>query len=295
MYINHILIERFRNLENIELGPFSAPSNFSDLLCIAGPNGSGKSSVLEILTYGLTNRYSWQFHNRRSITDHAFAIKIGLTSEEAQRVIAAAGEPDRDEIANFINGQRGYWLFVNTNNRPTKPFNDAINEKVHGLVSREFANFQRKLGFYIQSDRSYGARGYDNRKIFAWRNRLSDQYLGQISYQFADNQYSDMYEYLVEQSYHYIYDLGLYQQAVDLGSAADRPSNPLAKYNALLSRLFPGHTFEQVDQSNLGLFVKLPNNQVIPFADMSSGEKEVFFLLLLFYPTRRLQLNNRCR
>jgi DNA repair exonuclease SbcCD ATPase subunit len=101
MYIRHIRIERFRNLLDIEFGSFTIPSAFADLICIAGPNGAGKSSALEILTFGLTNRYSWQYYNSRTIEEHSFSIQIGLTGEEISRVLLASHESRREDCKTF--------------------------------------------------------------------------------------------------------------------------------------------------------------------------------------------------
>ena len=53
-------------------------------------------------------------------------------------------------------------------------------------------------------------------------------------------------------------------------------------YNELLGKLFPGYSFIDVSPDDLSLKVKLASGSTIPFQDMSSGEKEVFFILSFF-------------
>ena len=105
MYIAQLNVADFRQLKNIEVGPFNAPSGLGELIVLAGPNGSGKSSVLELLFYGIASRYSWQYYSSRRITDHSFAIRIGLSDLELQE-LRQDNQPD--EILAYANAQRGY-------------------------------------------------------------------------------------------------------------------------------------------------------------------------------------------
>ncbi len=81
MHIERMKVGRFRLIHDFEFGPFHEPADYSELIVSAGPNGSGKSSILELLSYGLTSRYSWQYYQSRHMTEHSFAIKVGLTQE----------------------------------------------------------------------------------------------------------------------------------------------------------------------------------------------------------------------
>src|SRR5688572_2386723 len=89
MYISQLRIAKFRRLQNIDIGPFREPIGLGELIVLAGANGSGKSSVLELLSYGITNRYSWQYYQSRSITEHSFAVRVGLTEAEISRLQGA--------------------------------------------------------------------------------------------------------------------------------------------------------------------------------------------------------------
>ena len=157
-----------------------------------------------------------------------------------------------------------------------------LNERVHGLVSIKFQNFTRQLGFFLRADRGYGTRSYDRRRLFEWKNRLQPQHFNNISFGATTTQYEDMYDFLVEQSYHHIYDLGLYHRNLSLGITGNPPEDPLKPYNELLGKLFPGYSFVEASADDLSIKVRLSNGTVLPFQDLSSGEKEVFFILSFF-------------
>ena len=91
-----------------------------------------------------------------------------------------------------------------------------------------------------------------------------------------------MYDFLVEQSYHYIYQLGLHHKNAVRGGGEEEPTDPLIAYNSLLEDLFPGYSFVNATAEDLSLKVQLPTGHVLPFQDLSSGEKEVFFILSFF-------------
>jgi energy-coupling factor transporter ATP-binding protein EcfA2 len=95
-----------------------------------------------------------------------------------------------------------------------------------------------------------------------------------------------MYDFLIQQRYHYLNQLGEYYDLRDKGrllQEAQRPEDPLKSYDALLTRLFPEYSFgekSEIPPSNI--YVRLPEDKLVAFTDLSSGEKEVFFLLSFF-------------
>lgn len=278
VYVEKMIIGRFRHMQDISVGPLHEPGATSELNVLAGANGSGKSSVLELLSYGLASRYSWQYYESRKITEHAFAIRIGLTSAEIAELTA---EEKNNPTVEYAQQHRGYWMQVNMAEEIPEGEAD-VNERVHGLVSRKFRNFSRRLGFFVRSDRGYGAHNYRKDRLFNWRHRLKPDYYGSISYTSTDAQYRDMYEFLLEQSYHYVYGLGTYLKKLESPDGPPKPSDPLLPYNELMGKLFPGYSFADLDEETFALNVRLPNGVIIPFHDLSSGEKEVFFILSFF-------------
>lgn len=86
MFIERMIVERFRHLKDVELGPFRQPADIGELIVLAGPNGSGKSSLLELLSLGLANRYNYQYYQARQMTEHAFGIKLALSETELAKL-----------------------------------------------------------------------------------------------------------------------------------------------------------------------------------------------------------------
>ena len=67
MFIERVLVERFRHLQNADIGPFRQPAEIGELIVPAGPNGGGKSSLLELLSLGIATRYNYQYYQARQI------------------------------------------------------------------------------------------------------------------------------------------------------------------------------------------------------------------------------------
>ena len=99
------------------------------------------------------------------------------------------------------------------------PAEMAINQRLHGIVSRQFQNFTKKLGFFLRADRGYTARNYNRNNLFNWKNKIQPNYFNNISYTQTTQQYEDMYDFLVEQGYHYVYSLGLHHKNLNNGIA----------------------------------------------------------------------------
>lgn len=112
--------------------------------------------------------------------------------------------------------------------------------------------------------------------------RLLANHFNSFSFSSSDNQYAEIYEFLIEQSYDYTRQLGEYQKALLRGEASTIPADPITPYNKLLGRIFPGYSFVDVDEQHLSMRIKLPTGNIIEFQELSSGEKEVFFILSLF-------------
>ncbi len=279
MYIERMKVGRFRLIHDAEFGPFHEPADYSELIVLAGPNGSGKSSILELLSYGLASRYSWQYYQSRQLSEHSFAIKVGLTQKEIGEIETTASHDP--ELVEYAKKQRAYWMEVNMPDA-VEASAQAINQRLHGIVSLQFRNFTKKLGFFLRADRGYTARNYDRNNLFNWKQKTQPTYFNNISYAQTTQQYVDMYDFLVEQGYHYVYNLGLHHKNLDNGIASQKPKDPLQPYNELLGQVFPGYCFIDATAEDLSLKVKLPPGNIIPFQDMSSGEKEVFFILSFF-------------
>ena len=76
-----------------------------------------------------------------------------------------------------------------------------------------------------------------------------------------------MYDFLVEQGYHYVYNLGLHTKNLKSGSPSQEPEDPLRVYNELLGQLFPRYSFVDATAEDLSLRVRLPAGNIIPFQE----------------------------
>jgi predicted ATP-dependent endonuclease of OLD family len=86
MYVRRIRVRKFRHLEDVDLGPFAQPSDASDLIALAGPNGGGKSSVLELLSFALSNTWSLSWSSVRQMPESSFEVEISITAKERDLV-----------------------------------------------------------------------------------------------------------------------------------------------------------------------------------------------------------------
>ena len=326
MYINEIIIEKFRHLENEKLGPFNFNNKISELTVFAGPNGSGKSSVLELIGYALSSSYSLGWSLSRTFNGFSFETAIGLspdeqviiidslkteleavekTIEEGIKAIDDKEElpPETKEIqkSQFIERakrphkhQYDILDYLKTNDVYYRAFeynsgeyakNPTLHNQIHSYVTRELKDrLKRSLGFFLRADRNYPQKGFDRKKIFSFDNTKRKEHLWQMAFNTSEIQYLDMYEFLVQQRYHYLRELGNYYNQKNKGlEVGEEPADPIKPYENLLNRIFPDYKFADKNESiPSNLFIELPSKEVITFNDLSSGEKEVFFILSFF-------------
>ena len=327
MYINKIIIEKFRHLENEELGPFNFNNRSSDLTVFAGPNGSGKSSVLELIGYALSSSYSLGWQLSRTFNGFSFEISLGLNPEE-KNIIVDSLKQELDEVDKQITHEcevieakaelepqvkhtqkreiterikrphvHQYEMldYLVDNNFYYRAFefntgeyakNPTLHNQIHSYVTRELKDrLKRSLGFFLRADRFYPQKGFDRKKIFSFESVKRKEHLWSMAFNTSEIQYQDMYEFLVQQRYHYLRELGNYHNQKNKGVEVEggEPTDPIKPYEELLNRLFPDYKFADENESiPSNLFIELPSKEVITFNDLSSGEKEVFFILSFF-------------
>lgn len=326
MYINKIIIKKFRHLEDEELGPFRFNNKTSDLVAFAGPNGSGKSSVLELIGYSLSNSYSLNWQLSRTFSGFSFEVGIGLSPDEKNIVINSLkkelepADKKLEEAISQIDGKTELTdeqkeiqkqQFTEQHKRPLKhqydiieylthnsvyyrafDYNDGeygknptLQNQLHSYATRELKDLlKRSLGFFLRADRHYPQAGFDQRKIFSYENVRRKEHLWTMAFNTSEIQYQDMYEFLVQQRYHYLRELGNYHNQKNKGvEIGNEPTDPLLPYEELLNRLFPFYKFADKNESvPSNLFIEIPTGEIITFNDLSSGEKEVFFILSFF-------------
>lgn len=326
MYINKIVIKKFRHLENEELGPFNFNKKASDLIAFAGPNGSGKSSVLELIGYSLSSSYSLNWQLSRTFSGFSFEVGLGLSQEEKVIVINSLKKdlaPAEIQVTQQIEAidskselnpeqkieqkkilqeqhiRRNKHMYdileyLKTNNVYYRAFeyqegeygkNQTLHNQIHLNVTRELKDhLKRSLGFFLRADRNYPQKGFDRQKIFSFENIKRKEYLWTMAFNTSEIQYQDMYEFLVQQRYHYLRELGNYHNQKNKGiTEGEEPTDPIIPYEELLNKLFPFYKFADKDESiPSNLFIEIPSGEIITFNDLSSGEKEVFFILSFF-------------
>jgi ABC-type transport system involved in cytochrome c biogenesis ATPase subunit len=283
MYVAQLLIDRFRHLEGIAIGPLSAPAT-SEVVVLAGPNGGGKSSVLELIAWALSSTWGFQWEIRRTFPGSSFEIAFGLS----ERDLALMDAQVRAEPGNDPNGVLPRLLIERKYYRSfgypggTYEQDPAFHNEAHRLVTGLLSN--RIKGLFLRSDRAYARRNYDRGRYFDYRRRMTPEYLRSMAFVLTESQYTDQMDFLVEQAYSYPRAVGMHTLAVEAGTdAGPRPADPLAPYDALFQRLFPDYRLaHETDELRDQLYVTLPTGQEVPFSDLSSGEQEVFFVLTFF-------------
>lgn len=190
-----------------------------------------------------------------------------------------------DAIAYLENNDTYYRAFNYDGGEYAK--NSTLHNQLHQKVTIELKDLlKRSLGFFLRADRNYPQRGFDQKKIFSFEQTQRKEHLWSIAFNTSEMQYQDMYEFLVQQRYHYLRSLGHYHNRKNKGILPvdeKEPPDPLAPYQDLLKRLFPHYRFADTDESiPSNLFIELPTGDKIIFNDLSSGEKEVFFILSFF-------------
>jgi ABC-type lipoprotein export system ATPase subunit len=285
LYVREIHIDRVRHLENVHLGPFPQPILRSEAIALAGPNGGGKSTVLELLGLALSNSLSLTMQANRSLGNLAFEIAIAVTPDELhviRRYAEQSQRADAEEILTYLE-EHGYYYrafgYTEGKHREKAAFYDRVHDLVTTVLWRP--DYGQTRGFWIRSDRQYPATQFEQRKLLS-SLIPPERFDPQVPFGFPEAQYMHMFDFLVQQRYYYIQQLGFESlRSLKSGSRGEPvPPDPLEPYDKLLNKLFPNYRFAQTEEKiPTNLFVELPSGQVVPFHELSSGEKEVFFIL----------------
>lgn len=285
MFVRRMRVTRFRNIRDAEIGPLGAPPRASDLVALVGPNGSGKSSILELLGHALSNSWSLTWSINRSFPESSFEVEIGLADAEIALVEARLDDPSESQNAalEYLKEHKGYARSFGFEGGEYAA-DPGVHNQAHALVTSALRDHhERALGFFLRSDRAYPFQTYNQRKLIQNTQRGSRQHVWGLAFNTSDIQYQDMYDFLVEEQYHYDRRLGSYHRRQAAGKLEEGeliPEDPIDPYDQLLGRLFPDYSFTDapLDIPD-NLYVRLPSGDRITFQDLSSGEKEVFFIL----------------
>jgi len=293
MFIREVTVDEFRNLKEVHLGPFTAPTAKSDILVLAGANGGGKSSILELINYAVSNAFGYSYANRRNIPNRfRFDVSVGLSTDEL-RLIREYLDTHKDyayqrPALEQLLEKRFYLRHFRQNVEaasPVFPLYDQCHQMVTNILRQ---HLRRPMGFFLKADRFYPIEGFQwQNRLFAYDQMAAQDHIWGMSFAASENQYRDMYDFLVQMRFHYFQSLGQHFDALRRGEvdASKEPADPILPYEKLLGQLLPGYSFGRNQDKGAApsnLFIQLPDKQIIPFHDLSSGEKEVFFLLSFF-------------
>lgn len=215
-------------------------------------------------------------------------LKLSTQTKEAQKTRQSnAHEQQQREKSEVINYLRTNSVYYRAFNYDAGGYgvSPTLQNRLHNYVTRELKDvLKRSLGFFLRADRHYPQKGFEQHKIFSYGNVIRREHLWTMAFNTSEIQYQDMYEFLVQQRYHYLRALGSYHNRRNRkGDEGEEPSDPLIPYEELLNRIFPDYEFvEKNEDVPSNLFIKIPSGEVITFNDLSSGEKEVFFILSFF-------------
>ena len=212
---------------------------------------------------------------------------MGLTAAEARLIdewLTQSGQRPSYPVEELqqLARERGYTRYFNS--APADPSTQARHDRAHNIVLNALRQqYGRPTGFSLPADRSYPATGFETQRLLSqqdWQQRTLNAAFQQSAFQ-----YRDMLDFLIERQYHFLRQLGQYHLALEEGTGgADKPVNPITPYNDLLQRLLPDYALTPPpgDGPPSNLWIKIPGGEVLPFSDLSSGEKEVFFVLANF-------------
>ncbi|RCS50286.1 MULTISPECIES: ATP-binding protein [Pirellulaceae] len=285
MYIKHLNIRKYRHIEGLEIGPFSAPRQSSDLIVFAGPNGSGKSSVLELISQTLATSWSLTYSVNRTAPESSFEVCIGLLPSEIEliKTISGGGETEAFE---YLDQHRSYYRSFKFEGGEYDK-NQVLHNKIHNLVTKSLkGDYYRPLGFYLGPERSFKKENYDYaKKLFQYQQYIQPSYVSRFAFQREADQFADMLDFLIAWRHDYILQLGAYSEAQRNANVSEDelPPYPEDTYGNVLSKVFPNYSFVRKPESAPSdLFIRIPSGETIPFSDLSSGEKQVFFTLCFF-------------
>ncbi len=111
MYVKGIKIKKYRHLVDVSLGSFLRPTSQSDLIVLAGPNGGGKTSILELVSFALSNAWSLTYKLNRTAPESAFEVTLGLLPSELELIRADQLEhtdPNLGEAYQYLLQRKEY-------------------------------------------------------------------------------------------------------------------------------------------------------------------------------------------
>jgi len=280
MFIKAIRIERFRHLHDLEIVP-PVPGQGSAAVALAGPNGGGKTSILEIIAQALASSFQLAFASNRATGYQAFEVDLGLTSREKNLVAETISNQRQSFIKEEVERFTADGWYTRFFNKQPADVEARRHDQAHNMVQAALRGvYGRPVGFSIRADRSYPNIGFQQQTLLQ-QPQSAVARNANSAYQLPEMQYRDMLDFLIEGQYHHLINVGRHIE--EGGATEEKPSNPIQPYNRLFESLMPGYSIATLPGENTpsNLFVRIPSGEVVPFSDLSSGEREVFWLFTI--------------
>ncbi|WP_086852205.1 AAA family ATPase [Amycolatopsis kentuckyensis] len=285
MYISEIRIKQYRHISNVSIAPPIHSEN-SSAVVLAGPNGSGKSTLLELVAYATSTSFGYSYVGSMPLGSDSFEVDYEITRGESEMIQDYLNNHNSmgatAEEVHALAGTRKFTRRFSASQNWTST--QSMEERLFQLVQATLRQgYGRPVGFAVRADRSYANFAFPPSNLLQSMDKASR--LVNAAFQDPINQFNDLVTYLIEEQYHYIHAIGSrHLRARNGEEVAEEPPDPIAEYNLALDGLLPGYQIvtKASERTPTNLFVRLPNGPEIEISNLSSGEKEAFFILANF-------------
>ena len=239
-----------------------------------------------MISNALANSWSLTYQLNRSAPESSFEVCVGLLPKEVELIKSKSGPAALDtEVMRYLETHKSYYRgFQYKGGEYDK--DQPLQNKIHNCVVKSLkGDYFRPLGFHLGSERSFKKANFDyKKKFFNYATYSQKDYTWGYAFRTESDQFEDMLDYLITWQHNYFQQLGSYHHLKESGiPESEFGQPPEDRYGRVLSKVFPDYTFvHKTENAPSDLFVRIPSGEAIPFSDLSSGEKQVFFTLCFF-------------
>jgi hypothetical protein len=284
--VTRLSIQRWRNIRDIT---FEIPSD-ARLICLVGENGTGKSHILELLSYsaayiGLSPGFAGRRGNPQQ-EEHEFSFVLDL-APNARHFLPQELPPHLQTTAAAWDGT----LMVHS--VAPRPHSPAPDLRAGGIENLEYAHQLAQhirsgvqtsseiYYLYLDADRAYPPKYVSSHEYAdALRRDFSEISLKrQFASQGTTAMYDDWLRYLVARESQIAVE---YTRKVRVAQEQEQPAprfeDPFVGYKAALQSVLP-HLRYYGAEDKQGAILFDSAGTLIPFPNLSSGEREIAFLV----------------